>query len=246
MIDNRLALMCGVDIPVPQCQVAIHQPRIREIAMLGEKEYFIGAQVLCIDKNMYSEDENLLLDTNNFQIFMTIMFEKEVADKKAIVMQLLEVLFPNFKVALTPRSMIFKNIKVADAPNILIDESNFEYLQKALRDIFFFNSNNMSHDSYNPQGDKAKEIAAKLMRGRQRIAAEKGEDNSSSLAQYTSVLTVGLNSMSLNDVMNMTMYQLYDLVQRYMLWVNWDLDIRTRLAGGSPDSSPDNWMKNIH
>ena len=64
----------------------------------------------------------------------------------------------------------------------------------------------MSHDSYNPQGDKAKEIAAKLMRGRQRIAAEKGEDNSSSLTQYTSVLTVGLNSMSLNDVMNMTMY----------------------------------------
>jgi hypothetical protein len=35
---------------------------------------------------MYSEDENLLSDTNNFQIFMTIMFEKEVADKKAIVM----------------------------------------------------------------------------------------------------------------------------------------------------------------
>ena len=112
---------------------------------------------------------------------MTIMFEREVADKKAHVMQLFTILFPDFKVSLTPRSIIFKNIKVADAPNVLIDESNFEYLQVALRDIFCFNSSNMSHDSYNPQGDKAKEIAAKLMRGRQRIAAEKGEDNSSSL-----------------------------------------------------------------
>ena len=64
----------------------------------------------------------------------------------------------------------------------------------------------MSHDSYNPQGDKAKEIAAKLMRGRQRIAAEKGEDNASSLVQYTSVLTIGLNSMSLKDVTDLTMY----------------------------------------
>ena len=246
MIDNRLALMCGVDIPVPQCQIAIHQPRIREIAMLGEKEYFIGAQVLCIDKNMYSEDENLLSDTNNFQIFMTIMFEKEVADKRAMVIQLLEILFPEFKVALTPRSMIFKNTKIADAPSILIDESNFEFLQNVLKDIFCFSSSDPSQSSYNPQSDKAKEIAAKLMRGRQRIAAEKGEDKASTLTQYTSVLTIGLNSMSLNDVMNLTMFQLHDLVQRYMLWVNWDLDIRTRLAGGSPDSSPDNWMKNIH
>jgi hypothetical protein len=54
--------------------------------MMGEKEYFIGAQVLCIDKNMYSEDESLLSETTNFQIFMTIMFEKEVADKRALVL----------------------------------------------------------------------------------------------------------------------------------------------------------------
>jgi hypothetical protein len=42
------------------------------------------------------------------------------------------------------------------------------------------------------------------------------------------------------------MFQLYDLVERYHLWINWDLDIRSRLAGGKPDSKPDNWMKNIH
>jgi len=31
-----------------------------------------------------------------------------------------------------------------------------------------------------------------------------------------------------------------------MLWVNWDLDVRMRLAGGKPEDKPDNWMKNIH
>jgi len=31
-----------------------------------------------------------------------------------------------------------------------------------------------------------------------------------------------------------------------MLWLNWDLDIKSRLAGGKPDEHPDNWMKNIH
>jgi hypothetical protein len=42
------------------------------------------------------------------------------------------------------------------------------------------------------------------------------------------------------------MFQLYDLVERYNLYVAWDIDIRSRLAGGKPDHHPDNWMKNIH
>jgi hypothetical protein len=84
------------------------------------------------------------------------------------------------------------------------------------------------------------------MRGRQRVAAEKGETNLSIFSQYLSVVTVGLNSMPLSEAMNLTMYQLYDLVERYMLYVNWDIDIRSRLAGANPDSKPDNWMKNIH
>ena len=46
--------------------------------------------------------------------------------------------------------------------------------------------------------------------------------------------------------MDLTMFQLYDLVERYGLYVNWDIDIRSRLAGGKPDKQPDNWMKNIH
>ena len=37
-----------------------------------------------------------------------------------------------------------------------------------------------------------------------------------------------------------------DLVERYMLYLNWDMDIRSRLAGAKPDSQPENWMKNIH
>ena len=52
--------------------------------------------------------------------------------------------------------------------------------------------------------------------------------------------------MSLQDVMNLTMYQLYDLIERYSLYINWDIDIRSRLAGAKMDREPENWMKNIH
>ena len=30
------------------------------------------------------------------------------------------------------------------------------------------------------------------------------------------------------------------------LYLNWDIDLRSRLAGGKPDRHPDNWMKNLH
>jgi hypothetical protein len=52
--------------------------------------------------------------------------------------------------------------------------------------------------------------------------------------------------MSLLDAKKLTIYQLYDLIERYGLYVSWDLDVRCRLAGGSPNSEPDNWMKAIH
>ena len=242
MIDYGLSLMCGTDIPVPECQITIHQPRIKEIALIGEKNFFVGAQSLCVNKSVIvSEDESVLDNTSNFQIFMTIMSEKETRDKKTAVYQLFSILFPGYKIMFTPRSIVLSK----DNISALIDENNFNILQEVLIDVFCFKSG-MNQDTFNPKGDKAKQIAEKLMRGRQRIAEEKGGEGGSALVQYTSVLTIGLNSMSLKDVTELTLFQLYDLVQRYTLFINWDLDIKTRLAGGKPDSQPDNWMKNIH
>ena len=241
-MDTRLALMCGTDYPVPECQLTIHQPRIKEISLIGENDFFTGIQCLCLNKSMFIKDESLLENTNNFQIFMTIMAEKEAADKKMAVQQVCTLLFPNDKVLFTPRSIMVSK----DGNSILIDETNFDFLQAAISSICCLKTGPMDQQAFNPADKKAREIAEKLMRGRQRVAAQKGETNTSVFSQYLSILTVGLGSMSLHDMTNLTMYQLYDLVERYMLYVNWDMDVRCRLAGGKPDSQPDNWMKNIH
>ena len=51
-MDYRLALMAGIDIPIPECQIILHQPTIKEIAYLGESNFFTGVQCLCLQKNM--------------------------------------------------------------------------------------------------------------------------------------------------------------------------------------------------
>ncbi len=242
MTDIRLALMCGSDIPVPQLQATIHQPSIKEIALIGEADFFIAVQCLNVNKDFLRQDKTLLHNTNNFQIFMTIMLEKETKDKKIATQRLLQLLFPNYNVLFTPRSISLQG-KESSA---VIDENNFEYLQMIVKEIFCVSNKNNQQNGFNPANDKAREIAEKLMRGRQRVAEINGSANASIFSQYLSILTVGLSSMSLQELMELTVFQLYDLIERYQLYISWDIDIKSRLAGAKPDERPDNWMKNIH
>ena len=214
--------MTGVDIPLPELQTQLHQPTIKEISYIGEKDFLIGIQCLCINKTMLVEDEALLAGTTNFQIFMTVMNDKSTADKKNSVLMALQLLFPKYQIFLTPRAISMNS----DAGNVIIDEGNFEKLQQIIGQIFCLSKTDAT--SFNPQGKKAKEIADKLMRARQRVAAQKQ------------------GSMSLGDCLNLTVYQMYDLVERYSLYINWDIDLKSRLAGAKPDKPVDNWMKQIH
>lgn len=244
MIKNNYAvsLMTGIDIPIQECQIVLHQPTIKEIAFMTEDKFFEAIQCLLVNKNSIQQDETVLAEINNFQIFMTILQEKKAADKKEAVQQTLSLLFPKKQILFTPNSLLLNE---KEQSPIIIDVNNFENLQEILRHIFCVTIGPMDQQAFNPGGDKAREIAKKLQRGRERIAAEKGSSNASTLSQYLSILAVGLQQ-PIESMINLTMFQLYDLVERYHLWIAWDLDVRSRLAGGKPDSKPDNWMKNIH
>ena len=242
-MDYRAALICGIDLPIPECQLVAHQPTISEIAFIGEADFFIGVQALCLYKSMFVEDKTLSDDITNFQIFMTIMMDKESKKQKNAVNMVLKLCFPEYKILITPNSLIFNK---EGQSQIMVDEKNFDSLQSVLRKIFCMKDGPMDQQAFNPGNAKAQEIAKKLMRGRDRIAAEKGGSNSSVFSQYISILTVGLSGMSMQDLTKLTMFQLYDLIDRYNLYVKWDLDIRARLAGAKPKEESDNWMKNIH
>ena len=169
------------------------------------------------------------------------MNEKQMADKKTAVLDTLTLLLPQNKVMFTPRSMLLN----LSEGNVTIDEGNFESFQSLLREMFCLNKSDQS--TFNPVNKKAKEIAQKLMKARQRVAELNAKENSGSMfGRYLSVLTVGLGSMSLQDCCKLTMYQLYDLVERYTLYINWDIDIKSRMAGAKGDKPVEDWMKNIH
>ena len=242
MYNYDLALMAGTDIPIPELRTVLHQPTIKEIAFLGEQTFFIGINLLNINKNSYKLPE-AAENINNFNLLMTFLQEPQMADKKEAVQQTLEILFPNYKIIFSPRSIILNSRE----ENFIIDESNFEFLQSILRNCFHFNNNSEEID-YNPKDEKAEAIAEKLMQSRKRVAELKQKEENgdgSMFAHYISILTVGLNSMSLKDCLDLTVYQIQNLVERMHMYISWDLDIRGRLMGSSGDKPLKNWMDKI-
>ena len=249
---NKLQLMTGVDIAIPELQTSIHQPTIKEISYLGELEYFTTMQLLCFNKDILiasnPQGASVLSTMNNFQIFMTLITDpkvEDVAQKRNSVLSVFTILFPGYECQFLPTGMFFNNAQKKH--NFILNDTNFDALKDILSEVSCINSTTGGQNSsFNPNGKKAAEIAAKLMKGRARAAKDKGYSIDGTLTRYVSILTVGLNSMSLFDCLNCTVYQLYDLIERFGLNIGWDLDIKSRLAGAKPDDKPDDWMKDIH
>lgn len=238
--------MAGIDIPIPELQLTIHVPVIKEIALMGETKFFMAVQYLCLDKESLIQDEILLSSLTNFQVLMKVLEQSQDKDKKNAVIMLLTLLFPDYIPVITRNSIILT--KQGENQPLLIDDNNFDIFQSVLKEILCVNSlfqgNNVI---YNPANDRAKEIAEKLMRGRRKVAEIKSKGNNESvLTRYISILTIGSNTMSLEDCLNLNMFQIFDLMERYNAFIEWDVDLRVRLAGGKPDKPVESWMRDIH
>lgn len=242
-MDNRLALMTGVDIPIPECQLILHQPTIKEISMMGEEDFFKAMQLLLIDKSSLNKDKIDLSSVNNFQIFIAVVNEPEAKELKQLMKDFLLMLFPAAKASFTPQSiMIMENGEVK-----VVDENNFDYLQRIVKLIFCLNDKKEDEIEYNiDESDaRAREIKEKLLKGRRRAAEAKQENEQSVFNIYMSMISVALG-ISLLELNQYTMFQLFDTVERYSLYTSYDLDIKSRLAGAKGEKPVENWTKNIH
>lgn len=179
---------------------------------------------------------------------MKVLEQSENKEKKNMIKKAFSLFFPTLNMGMTPNSIFL--IDSSTGQQVAnIDSNNFNIFQELIGQICCVNS--LFHKDqvvYNPAGKRAQEIANKIYKGRKK--KEKMQENKSSkqslFSSYVSILTVGLNSMSLSDCLNLTIYQIFDLIDRYSLYLNWDIDLRARLAGATPKSETENWMKDIH
>lgn len=241
--DLVLRLAAGVDIPIPELQLVLRQPVIKDIAFMGETNFFTAIHYICLDKQSFTDQQEQVKDLSNFQILMQVLAQPEAQEQKKHIQTLFMILFPSKKFMITPNGFILMEGEQV----ITIDDSNFEILREILIEVLcihsLFQGDNVI---YKPANEAAQKIVDKIMAGRKKAAAQKSTKSSSVFTRYISILTVGMGSMSLNDCVNLTMFQIFDLMNRYELYFAWDIDLRCRLAGGDPKKEVENWMKDAY
>ena len=125
-----------------------------------------------------------------------------------------------------------------------IDNNNFETFKLIFNKMFSF-SKNETRD-YNPSGELAKQIAAKLQKRHQKLAElNESKKKIDILSRYVSILAVG-EQKNMQDLLNYTVYQLFDEFERYELKLHYDVYLQAKMAGAKDLKEVEDWMKDIH
>lgn len=242
---NDLMLLAGVDIPFIEAQIAIHQPTIKEISMIGEESFYTGCGVLNFSKdNLSPEDRINLAEVSNFEILMSILAgnHMEVRQNKVCALMVLSLLFPGYEIKFSAKEITLQKEDEIRS----INSENFERFKEILTAMFCLKGRGSEeYPEYNPGGKYAKEIADKIAKGRQKVAEQKGEQKISILSLFASIVAIG-QQQDLNEVLNYTVYQLFDQYDRFELREANDMHFRAQLAGARDLKEIDNWRKNIH
>lgn len=242
MLD-KLLLLSGNDIPFPIARLTIHPPRIKDIALINENNFWRGCELLKFDKNILEDKvKNSLFNQSNFNIIMSMVQEKEIEAQQAKIniLSVLALIFPDYRIKLGKQSIQLQHQKTSEIREL--NNDNFEAFKEILVEIFCLEENEKQYD---PSGESAKRIADQIMRGRQKRAKLAPQTNSSILGRYSSILAVGENK-DLNLLMNYTVYQIMDQFTRYQLKLNYDMYDRYRRAGATNLEQPEDWLKEIH
>lgn len=244
-MENELLYLSGNDIPFKQAKLIIHQPKIKEIAYIGEKSFFTGCQFLNFskEKNLQDKDKILLEETNDFKILMTMIRQNNAITNyyKVCMDMVLTLLFPQYKIDFLPLSIRL----LKDKESFFIDENNFNEFKIILQKMFCLQGNS-GGSKYNPAGPQAAAIVKKLQQRAKKLAKLKGEkeDEVNVLSQYISILTVG-EQKDMNQLLQYTVYQLQNEICRFRMKINYDMYFSAKLAGAQNLQEVKNWMEKI-
>lgn len=242
---NHLLLISGEDIPFVEAQISIHQPRIKEISLIGEDNFFAGCQFLNLSKDdLKVEDKRVLENKSDFEIFMSIMCSKEKMEYKNSVMMLLALMFPNYTINFTPREILLVNKKHSTR----INETNFDIFKDIINSMFGVNEFGSVDGKYNPSDQKAKKLVEKITKYKEKIAKIKNGSDVKEIdvfGRYISILAIGLQ-MDINILKNYTVYQLKNQFNRFQMKEAFEQYKDSKLAGATGLEDVDYWMNDIH
>ncbi len=252
---DELQLMSGAPITVPGLELKIHQPKLFEIASIGETSFYNYLSFFKISK------EIVLSTVENEQHKMELSFKTDYEILKILmddqpdiqdgIREIFKLLIKDAEIIKFNESFIF--IRVGEGQQYVINDDSFSLIKEIIYKIFNINPKETSKkEEFNPSNDIAAQIVEKLKQRKEALEKEKasskkdssqGKKDQSVLADFVSILAVGL-SMSVRDVLNLTIYQIFNLMTRFGMYNQYQLQVQAMLQGAENVELVD-WFQKI-
>ena len=234
--------------------IKLYNPTITEIGeKINDEDDFFFAIKLLSSSLMSFIPGDIPQNFSDFDILFALFYESQNNDdfnlfskeKIKAIKELFLLLFKDYNISMGKEEFIFSK----DETIFILNSNNFQEFQNIIKEMFkvsFLFDGGGSEQSYNPASEAAQKIAEKLKKSREKIAELNGKKHTTALIEnYIMIVATGLcqNPQVLADTL--TLYQLLTIFVRVKMQLEWDLDIKCRLAGGSPEEHPDQWMSII-
>jgi len=236
MVLNDLQKISGCDIPCQTLHLIFRQPRINDIALLGETDYFLAAQILA-RKIEYP-------GATTWDIFYSTCRQKIGGRYISPIMMNFFNLFTPYKAIILPKGIVFKDDNDKEITRIMADQF----------DLFILYINEIAgvkglfkEEVYRPINKRAAAIAEKMKKVKEKKAKAKGAGGPAQQQQglfntFLECIPI-VTAHTLHDVLNMTFYQIQMIFDRYVQYEKYETTLRTRLAGSTDKSKFAHWTE---
>ena len=222
----------------------IHQPKLKEIAFLGQDTFYLGSNFLCFDKNKLTEKDKANLENKtNFDVLMSMINNKTDATIRSSILSaelVLSLIFPDYELMKMPNMLVFNKEVEGKKEQCWINNDNFEQFKKIIQQMFCLDT--LGGQDYNPANKAAERIANKLRERHKKLSKKQdGQKAINILSRYISILVLG-NHHSYSELMQYTVYQLFDQFRRFEKKYSYDIWFKAKLAGAENLEDVENWM----
>lgn len=242
---QKLLLLSGNDLPFIGGKINIHQPKLKQIAFLGQNNFYLGSNFLCFSKEKLDEKDKLnLVNQSDFDILMSMMNVKVKQIQKSIISAelVLSLIFPGYQLKKMPNLLLLTKVNEDGTKEQgIINNDNFQQFKQIITEMFCL-SGFIAND-YNPANKLAEQIAKKLRQRHKKLdkkeRSEKKQINI--LNRYISILALA-NHHTISQLMEYTVYQLFDEFKRFEKKYSYESWMSAKLAGAQDLQDVESWL----
>ena len=246
---DRLTLETGQNLIIPGALLNLQQPTLFTLGLLGQTNFYTAAVLLAYpSRGVKIKEEMKDFISGDFDILMQMMRAQDDASKinGSLIIALLSLLFPQYEIKFVGNMVLFNQRETSQ--QIIVNEENYSFIQQAIIQVFCL-EDIVGSDTQDKKEDTpmVKRIKEKLRKRHEILAKKKqGSGEMDILSRYMSIVAVGMK-MSLNDVKQYTVYQLFDNFKRLQLKDEFDLYVKraTSFGGVKKDEKVTNWQKDL-